>query len=190
MILYLASSSPRRKAILEEFKVPFMSIPNLLKDEILREDLPLRHALRLLSADKALASQSHYRGLILSADTLISLENQIFGKPSSLEEAKKMLELLSGKTHQVISSFSLLDTEVHRIISRTVSTKITFNALSEQDISNYCLTHSPLDKSGSYGIQELPKHFINSIQGSIYNVMGLPIGTLLTILRRYSIVAH
>lgn len=186
--LYLASSSPRRQDILENAGIPFTVIKNALEDERLPQKGSLLYKIRTLAKQKAYASQAHYKGLILSADTLVCLENHILGKPASVDDAHTMLTLLSGKTHSIITGFALLNTITHTCISRTVTSKLTFNALTPEDISTYIREKRPLDKAGSYGIQDIPSHFISHRQGDYLNIVGLPINNILKILNNYDIV--
>lgn len=187
--LYLASASPRRVDLLTLFGLAFHQIPNLLKDETLDVRYgSVRSQLRQLCEAKGTASKQELKGLILSADTIVVLEDAILGKPKSLAHAGKMLHQMSGKTHQVISGFCLLDTIRSKTIKRTEVTTVEFNRLTSDEITDYCNRFSPLDKAGAYGIQEVQDGFVKEIQGSFFNVMGLPIKLLLRILRDYDIV--
>jgi len=186
--LYLASTSPRRKEILEKAAIPFTVIKNQLDDERLPSTGILLYKIRTISKKKAYASKHNYKGLILSADTLVCLNDLILGKPTSLKDAINMLELLSGKTHKIITGFTLLNTLTQTCITRTVTSKMSFNILSKNDIETYVNEKQPLDKAGSYGIQEIPAHFIASRQGDYNNIVGLPINNILKILRNYDIV--
>lgn len=183
--LFLASSSPRRAEILTKAGISFQVIPNLLKTEIIPADAPdLKTGLRRLAAQKATMSAQSHKGLILSADTVVVLNNEVLGKPDNIAEAKKTLRKLSGQRHSVITAFSLLDTETGQLISRTQTTHVTFKPLTPEWIDQYCAAHQVLDKAGSYAIQDAG-NIIDAIEGSYENVVGFPIGLFKQVLRRY-----
>ncbi len=174
--LFLASQSPRRFDILTQHGFCVETIPNQLQvEDDFNPDLPIAPQAEALALKKARLSRAHYQGIVIAADTIVVKDSQCLGKPASLSDAEAMLSLLSGYTHQVISAVALIYTLTgeERILSDT--TYVTFNALSADQIHRYVHTCSPLDKSGSYGIQELPPEFIHSIEGSLFNVVGFPI---------------
>jgi len=187
--LFLASESPRRKAILKQFELKFKTIPNkLVVEPSIKPFLPIPQQVRQLAIQKAQASKGNYAGLILSADTIVCLDGEVLGKPKSIAEAKRMLTRLSGKTHMVYTAVCLLDNVTGQKKCRVVSTSVAFKDLTPSQITKYCETFKPLDKAGGYGIQEVPDGFISYIYGCTYNVMGLPIKTLLQLLKVYDIV--
>lgn len=187
--LFLASGSPRRKEILKTFSIPFTVIPNgLTVEPKISSILPLSKQLKQLTIQKAISSQRNHKGLILSADTLVYFEGNVLGKPRNLEEAKKTLSILSNNTHSVFTGICLLDTITGKKKTRIIESKVTFKPLTSEQISHYCDTYKPLDKAGSYGIQELPDGFVAYVNGCQYNVMGLPIKTVLQLLKVYDIV--
>jgi septum formation protein len=186
--LFLASESPRRQQLLKEFGVSFSVIPNRLDKERLPTKGSLSYKIRTLSKQKAIASKENYKGLILTADTVISFNNEILGKPNSPSDAEHMLKRLSGNTHTIITAFSVLNTIDHICISRSSTATLTFNTLSTSDIKSYISEKKPFDKAGSYGIQDIPTHFLNSFTGSYNTIMGLPIKYVLKILNKYDIV--
>lgn len=187
--LYLASGSPRRSDILREFSVPFTVIPNGLANEPeIKAHLPLSPQLKALAIRKAETSKANYEGLILTADTVVSFEGDILGKPNDIEDAKRTLFRLSNKTHSVFTCVCVLDTISCKRKTRIIESQVTFKPLSNLQIATYCDTFRPLDKAGSYGIQELPEGFVAYVDGCIYNVVGLPIKTVLQLLKDYVIV--
>jgi len=186
--LYLASQSKRRIDILNHLGIPFICIPNLLKEEHLDLNLDIEIALQRLSTEKAKMSAQEYKGLILGADTIVYLEGRVLGKPSTQEEAFDTLSFLSGKIHQVLSAASVFDTETKQCLSGIEKAEVCFNALSSEEIKHYIQTAKPFDKAGSYGIQDLPSHFIREIKGEINTILGLPVPCLLQILKGYGIV--
>ena len=165
MKLILASNSPRRKKILTDLKLNFEVIPSNF-DEKLEEDLATKKCLDVVNrVDKD--------SLVLAADTVVVLHNKILGKPHSREEAYKMLEALSGQTHSVVTASCGINTRTNRAALLSTTSYVRFNKLTEDMIHNYVDTYNPLDKAGSYGIQELPPNFIDKFEGSFENIVGL-----------------
>jgi len=186
--LFLASSSLRRKELLKKEGLSFTVIPNLLKDEEI--DLKnIRKSVKNLAYKKVLSSKNGYNGLILGVDTIVVIENIILGKPQSLEEAKRFLRLLSGKSHLVFSGLCLYDTLLKKTTKRSCITELEFKLLTDQEIDFYCTNYKVLDKAGAYAIQEYAGSFIKKIKGPIDNVIGLPMKILLKLLKNYVIVS-
>ena len=168
--LILASGSPRRKEILDTMGLEF-SVDISDADESFAgtpEEMVLE-----LSRRKALAVASRHSGaMILAADTLV-FGDEVLGKPHSAEEAKRMLAGLSGRWHSVYTGVTMIDTRSGKTISRADVTRVHFVALTAQDIDAYVATGEPLDKAGAYGIQGRGGMFIDRIEGSYSNVVGL-----------------
>ncbi len=188
--LYLASSSPRRVSILTEFSVPFIQIKNAFQEDAFFEQdaASLKKAIQECAVKKAFFSKDHFKGLILGVDTVVVFRDKIFGKPKTLKEAKEMLRHLSGNTHEVISGYCVLDTITDKKISGIDVSHVSFFPLADNDIDTYCGRYHPLDKAGSYAIQEVNKWFVSKVEGSYYNVVGLPIEKLLTVLAPYTLL--
>ncbi|MEG2573046.1 MAG: Maf-like protein [Bacteroides sp.] len=177
--IILASGSPRRRELMTGLGVNYEvktlpgideSYPSTLKGE----EIPL-----YIAKEKAAAYLSHIRPdeLIITADTIVWIEQTVLGKPSDNEQAKAMLRRLSGKTHEVITGVCLTTTEFQQ--SFTTTTEVTFASLTEDEITYYVENYHPLDKAGAYGIQEWIGFVgVTGIQGSYFNVMGLPIQRL------------
>jgi septum formation protein len=184
--IILGSGSPRRKELLALLGFTFTvktkptdeSYPNTLAPQ----EVPIYLAKKKAAA--LLPDLAHDETLI-TADTIVVLEGKILGKPSSLEEAKNMLQQLSGKKHEVISGVYIKSARNEQEI--TVSTDVYFKQLSQDEIEYYVTAYSPLDKAGAYGIQEwIGQIGVEKIHGSYYNVVGLPTEELWKILRRLS----
>lgn len=175
--LILASQSPRRQQLLREAGFEFEVLVRPV-EEIIPDDLHPRAVAVLLAENKAKAyddlSQQY---IIITADTLVALEDEIMGKPGDREEAISMLSKLSGKTHQVISAVTLFhDGKFKSVVEETV---VTFRELQQSEIEHYVDKYQPFDKAGAYGIQEwIGMIGISRIEGTYYNVMGLPMGKL------------
>ncbi len=179
----LASASPRRRELLGRLGFDFTIAE--IKDiaETYPADMPAQDVAPYLSRLKAQAYiESLDRDTILiTADTVVILDNEVLGKPKDLDEARLMLHRLSGRTHQVVSGVSVATLDEIRTIDAT--TDVTFSQLSDDEIDYYVDTFRPLDKAGAYGIQEwIGCIGIKNIEGSYYNVMGLPLHRLYRLL--------
>jgi septum formation protein len=182
--LILASASPRRAEILRNAVFTFEVLP-VHTDESLRENERAEDYVRRLAESKARAVGNviNEAAFILGADTTVLVDGQILGKPLDAADAKRMLNLLSGKTHEVLTGLAIIrvpygDRSVH-----VESTRVTFLPLSDTDIQNYIATSEPFDKAGAYGIQGIGGRFISGIEGDYFNVMGLPVSKLWRMLR-------
>jgi septum formation protein len=185
--IILASASPRRKEILAltglEFEVRYSGY---------EEDLGIskapRELARFLSRKKAEDVVNKYSdAIVIAADTFIAYKNKLLGKPEGSEDAKRMLKMLSGRTHSVISGFTIIDCKSNRTISRSVETRVHFKSLSSAEINAYVKSGEPLDKAGAYAIQGLGAVFIDKIEGDFFNVVGLPLCALTESLKKFGI---
>ena len=184
MDLILASHSPRRRELLHKFGIDFKTVVVEVEEE--NNGLPTATA-ELNARRKAEAVSVQYpQSLILGADTIVVLDGQILGKPSSEESAIEMLSALSGREHKVITAVALARWgQAIRVFSET--TTVCFRALSREEIESYAATGEPLDKAGGYGIQGFGGLLVESIQGCYYNVVGLPMSRLVVELRALGI---
>lgn len=185
--IILASSSPRRKALLEnlglEFKVDTSNTP-----EHVHENLEPHHLARLLSLEKAQAvAERHGDAIVIAADTIGVLEGQVIGKPISEDDACRMLNRMSGKSHLVITGFTIVDTRNKKTITRSIETKVSFRRLSDEEITAYVTSGEPMDKAGAYAIQGLGSLFVDKIEGDYYNVIGLPLSAIAESLRDFGV---
>ncbi len=174
--IILSSNSPRRKELLAGlgFDFEIRVIPDI--DESYPADLPISDIAKYISMKKAAAYISYMADneLVITADTIVVLDDKVLGKPKTIDEAKDMLLTLSGKTHQVITGVCL--TAKTRQKSFSVVTDVTFKTLTDSEIDYYVERYKPLDKAGAYGIQEWIGYIgVTSINGSYFNVMGLPV---------------
>jgi len=171
--LILASSSRRRKDLLCSLKIPFRAMATEVEERHRSGKVhELAIELSLLKAEKALSL--NFGHWILAADTVVTLRNQIFGKPKDPSEAFAMLSKLSARTHSVITGFVVLDPAGNLAHKEAVKTQVTFKELTEKEILDYIATGEPLDKAGAYGIQGIGAFLVKSIIGSYTNVVGLP----------------
>lgn len=172
MELILASQSPRRKALMELFRKPF-SVKVADIDETMNPALPPYDEVARVSRLKAEATPHGEDDIVVAADTIVVCDGQVLGKPKDESDAFRMLRLLSGKDHQVMTGLTVL-----RGDTATVCTEVTdihFRQLSDKEIADYIATKEPIDKAGSYGIQGGAALFVERIVGDYYNVMGLPV---------------
>ena len=186
--LILASSSPRRKMLLQQIGLTFdVLVSNI--DERLDHDLPPERIAEQLAFEKAQAvAASCPNALVLGADTIVVDERHILGKPANAADAYRMLAHLSGKTHQVITGLALISTahSPQTILMRHETTDVKFAMLTPRDIERYIETGEPLDKAGAYGIQGKGAMFVEWIHGCYNNVVGLPLYLLTRMLREMS----
>ena len=184
MKLILASNSPRRKQLLAGLDLPFEVRVKDGIDETYPRDLPAEEVPVWISRRKAEAYDIADGEVLITADTVVAVGGRILGKPASPEEAKQMLRSLSGRTHHVITGVTLRVRRKERgdaddYFSFNAVTEVTFTTLSQEQIDYYVATYKPMDKAGAYGIQEWIGYVgVTGIQGSYYNVMGLPVQRL------------
>ena len=174
--LILASNSPRRKELLAGLGVPFEVRVLQDIDEHYPENLPVNEVARYIAMEKADAYRRIVAAdkLIITADTVVIVGDEILGKPVDEADAVRMLKLLSGRTHQVMTGVCLLTAEKERCFD--VTTDVTFKALTDEEIHYYVNRYRPFDKAGAYGIQEWIGYIgVTGLNGSYYNVMGLPV---------------
>ena len=173
MKLLLASNSPRRKELLSQLGYDF-EVVKIDVDESYPEDLKPNQISEYVSAKKAAAMDVRPGEVLLTSDTIVALDQQIFLKPKSEHEAFAMLKKLSAKTHQVYTAFTVKTNASQ--LSRTSKTDVEFSEINDDEINFYINNYKPFDKAGSYGIQEwLGMAKIKKITGSFYSVMGLPV---------------
>lgn len=181
--LILASGSPRRKELLEDFGYPFEVIPSNINEEI-NISKPITEEIEKLSFNKALSIfKEHKDSIVIGSDTVVVLENKIYGKPKDKDDAKRMLQNFRNKTHKVITSVSIISNEKSETFSST--TDVTFGNITNEEIDKYIDEENVLDKAGAYAIQGKAKKFIKSINGDYYTVVGLPVQMLNERLKKY-----
>lgn len=185
--IILASASPRRKEILGITGLRFGVCASDYEEEV-KPSLKPRDLARSLSRKKAEAVAHKYKNsLIIAADTFIVFRGKLLGKPHTPAEARKMLTLLNGKSHSVITGYSIFDTGTGKKLSRSVETKVWVRKMTAQEINAYVATKEPLDKAGAYAIQGLGASFIEKIEGDFFNVVGLPLHALIESLKKFGI---
>ncbi|MCR8746498.1 Maf family protein [Romboutsia lituseburensis] len=185
MNIILASASPRRKEILENTNTKFEIIKSEIDEVILANELPSQVVMRLAFEKSIDIASKHPDSLVIGADTVVVLDNNILGKPKDSSDAFNMIKQLSGKTHQVITGISLINLNVNQKIIDYVVSNVKFKDLSEEDIKDYIQTNESLDKAGAYGIQGYGAMLVEEIQGDYFNIVGLPISRLSDLLKKH-----
>lgn len=175
--LVLASASPRRRELLQQIGLEFQVIPSRADEKVLQGETPTEHVIRL-SLDKAteVANRENISGRwFIGSDTIVLCDQQILGKPRNDAHAATMLKQLSGREHQVLSGYAIIDRETKQQRTEAVSTKVWFRQLTDDEIARYIATGEPTDKAGGYAIQGMGICFVARIEGSYTNVVGLPL---------------
>ncbi len=172
--IILASASPRRKELLEKMGLEFEIITSEVEENI--ENGPYsKDLVENLALEKALdvSKKVNSPAFIIGADTVVVIDGIILGKPKDKDDAVRILSLLSGRTHTVVTSIAVIDTEKHTQSIESVESKVTFKELSLKEMEDYIATGEPMDKAGAYGIQGYASSFITSICGCYTNVVGI-----------------
>lgn len=185
--LVLASGSPRRRTLLKREGIAFSVVESRIHERRRREEDAEAFSLRM-AAEKALAvSYRIAEPIVLGADTVVDCGGEILGKPKDAADARRMLRMLSGRSHTVTTAYAIARAGA-LIETRAVRSGVTFRRLAEEEIDAYIASGDPFDKAGSYGIQDGGATFIAAVDGSRDNVMGLPVEDVLEALARCGIV--
>ncbi len=186
MRLILASASPRRRELLTQAGYSFEVHPADIPEDPLPAEDPSTYVARLAREKaeavyaKLFSKGSVPTSVVLGADTTVTLDDQILGKPADAADAARMLRLLSGRTHRVITGVAVVTASGTRVAAE--ATSVYFNTLSDEEISTYVATGEPMDKAGAYAIQGRAARWIPRIEGCYFNVVGLPIALVTTML--------
>ena len=174
MRFILASASPRREELLKSILDDFEVMPSQI-DEKTGSDYPDQLVLDNALAKARDIAGKHPDAVVIGADTVVVLDNRILGKPADQHDAVRMLRTLSGKTHQVVTGIAIISLKSNKELVDLESSNVTFNILTDEQIEKYVNEKKPLDKAGSYGIQEIGEQFVAQLEGSYENVVGLPV---------------
>lgn len=173
--LILASKSPRRAHLLSLIGFEFDVRPSHVDENFIQENNPGKHVQALSLVKAKQVARTVKSGIVVGADTIVVLDGKILGKPSSPEEAGRMLQTLSGRTHHVYTGFTIIEMPGGRTESDFEMTSVRFRKLMNWEIENYVNTQNPMDKAGAYGIQDQSAVFADRIEGCFYNVVGFPL---------------
>jgi len=182
--IVLASASPRRQELLKNAGVEFVVRPAGIEEIPLAGEVPLAFAERM-AREKARAARKSDDEIILAADTVVAVGPEILGKPLNAADAMRMLRLLSGKTHSVITGVCLAGKSFEDVRSET--TAVQFSHISEDEIREYAAGGEPMDKAGAYAIQGGASKWVSSVEGDYYNVVGLPLNLVTKMLQEHDL---
>lgn len=183
--IVLASTSPRRKYLLESVGIKFEIIAPSTDESILDKENPEDYALRL-SREKALSVSKNLdeNTLVIGADTIVVVDNKILGKPKDEEDAKNILNTISGRAHHVLTAFSITKPKDDLLHNHIVGSEVVVKTLEPWEIEGYIKTGEPMDKAGAYGIQGVGAFMVKEVRGSYTNVVGLPLVEVLEALKK------
>ena len=183
--LLLASSSPRRSQILEMVGWPFELGPIEVDESLCDGESAREYVARLAKAKARAAAEVHTHRPVLAADTTVVVDEHILAKPIDVEDGKRMLRLLQGRWHQVLTGIALITEAVTEV--DVEMTEVRFAPMNESEIDWYVMTGEPMDKAGAYAIQGKGSRFIEGIKGDYFNVMGLPVRMLYELIKSQAI---
>lgn len=187
--IILASASPRRRELLEQLGIKFDIVVSTETEENIDKSLPPEAytaelaLLKAVAVGKKLSELNRKHCIIIAADTVVYYEGKILGKPKNEADAKNMLAMLSGKTHEVYTGVCVMRLDDAYTVSESVKTSVKFKSLTNAMIDGYIHTQEPLDKAGAYGIQGMGAVLVEEIKGDYFNVVGLPLSCLYDILK-------
>lgn len=173
--LILASQSPRRKELLQKAGFCFEVIPSRVDENIPDKITPEDFAQRLAQAKATKIAKRHCEAIVLGADTIVVLGDAILGKPADKDDARRMLQQLSGAWHQVMTGYAVVHGALAKTVRATIITDVKFKRLTPAEIEWYIETAEPDDKAGAYAIQGIGALWVEKIKGSYTNVVGLPV---------------
>jgi septum formation protein len=181
--LILASASPRRQHLLEQLGLPFTVVAADIDERPRPTEAPRAYVKRMASAKAQQIALRHPEAFVLGADTLVTIDAAILGKPRDTAHARAMLQQLSGRVHSVMTGVALLQHSTQRTLYDIVSTRVHFRVLTPDDIDTYLATDEPFDKAGAYAIQGAGGAFVICVEGCYTNVVGLPLQRTAALLR-------
>lgn len=187
-LLILASASPRRRYLLRQAGLTFTVVPSTIDEDTLDGADPPSHARQLATAKAGQVAARFAASWVLGADTIVVLDDAILGKPQHPEQARSMLERLSGRDHEVITGWCLCHQGQQRRITAATTTRVCFKPLSGTEIDWYLATGEPFDKAGAYGIQGQGAFLVRRLNGSYTNVVGLPVCEVLEAMAQMGIL--
>lgn len=185
MKIILASSSPRRREILEKYRLDLEVAKSHTEETIRTNEVPEQTAMTLAFHKALDVSKRYPSDIVIGADTIVVFNKEIIGKPKDKIDAFRILNILSGKTHKVITGVAIINIEKNLKVIDYETTKVKFKHLSDDRINKYIATNEPLDKAGAYGIQGLGSILVENIEGCYSNVVGLPLSKLDFLLNKF-----
>src|SRR4051812_3719168 len=185
--IILASASPRRAELLRSAGIPFTVEAANIPEELHPGEQPREHAQRLAQEKAGVVARRNPGRLVLGADTIVVVDDQILGKPRDKADASRMLRLLSGRSHEVITGVCVARsaTSNQQLATSSEQTKVFFEEIAEDEIEAYIATEEPMDKAGAYAIQGIASRWVSRIEGDYANVVGLPVALVWKMLQRF-----
>jgi septum formation protein len=183
----LASNSPRRRELLEQVGLTFTTDPADVDESILPNEDAEAYAVRVALDKARVVAGRVEKGIIIAADTIVVLGDTVLGKPADVRDAGRMLGMLSGRMHRVISGLAIVDADTGRTLTGSAITLVWFRDLTPAEIRSYVATGEPLDKAGAYGIQAKGALLVKKLEGCYFNVVGLPLSLLEDMLGEFDI---
>jgi septum formation protein len=189
--ILLASTSPRRKELLEKIGLKFQIVSSDYEEDMKQgiKQKPDELAITLSAGKAKVVALRYANHIVIAADTFVVLENELLGKPHTGAEAAKMLKKISGKEITVVTGFTIMETPENKIISEAVETKVYIKDLTDDEIAAYVKTGEPLDKAGAFAVQGIGALIVKKIDGDFFNVVGLPLFQLAERLKDFGIYA-
>jgi septum formation protein len=181
----LASESPRRQELLKMIGLNFKVLPSRIQEVYQNHLPPLDYALQNARRKGTVVAARAEKSLVVSADTIVVLDNEVLEKPNDENQAKSTLQKLSGRTHRVITAFGLMIKYINRSVYTYETTEVTFRNLDTRQIDAYIDSREPFDKAGAYGAQGTGAVLIEKVNGCFYNVVGLPLAKFFTTLDNF-----
>lgn len=188
--IILASQSPRRKTLLEQAGLRFTIEPSNIDEGQFEGKDPALLSKSIAEAKAESIAARHPNCWIIGADTIVVIDNDVLGKPRNIDDARAMLNQLSGRTHHVMTGYCVCSKGKNRFISDTSITQVQFKQLTPEEIDWYIHTQEPFDKAGAYAIQGIGTFLVRSINGSYTNVVGLPVCEVIEILIKEKVIAY
>ncbi len=187
--IILASSSPRRAALLASAGVLFTVVPSSIAEQVRSDEAPEDNVLRLAMAKARDVAKTVEGRFFLAADTAVVIEGEVLGKPTDSRDAERMLMRLSGRVHEVITGYEVYDKRADSAVREVVKTRVFFRTLRVEEIRAYLASETPFDTAGAYAIQGRAAGMVHKIEGSYTNVMGLPLCEVIETLVRMGAIS-
>lgn len=185
--IILASNSPRRRELLRQIGLAFKVCPTQTDERVLPSEKPETYAVRVASDKASVAIRKVTKGIVIAADTIVVAGDSILGKPVDKHDAERMLLMLQGKMHLVMTGIAVMDAGTKKMLTGLSVTKVWFRNMTEAEIHSYVETGEPKDKAGAYGIQGKGALLVERIEGCYFNVVGLPLSLLGGLLRDFNV---
>jgi septum formation protein len=186
--IILASGSPRRIELLKQAGVKFKAVESDFVEVIDRKLEPWKVVKELSLGKARVVAEKYPKAVVIGADTVVVHKGQVLGKPHTARRAKQMLGFLSGAEHYIYTGFAVIDPVQGKAVVKSQRTKVCFRKMSSKEIADYVKSGEPLDRAGAYAIQSGAKKFVKKIQGDYANALGLPVKSLLRILKKQGII--